>query len=146
MSNLQAYIANFIGHGRDCTRYESHIVRDALSLTCGKFRIDLFQRRDIVSGKKADFVGRFIATTEARVLDVHASDVEEALKAVDRVCWLLSFISQSGVVRYGYSYPRGSENYNERSVAGVANCFRPVIDVMDGAKTVIFFEQCYETT
>jgi len=143
MADLHAHIGNFLGCGEDFTHYGKCSVRDTLIVNCGGLRIRLVQREDVVRGNMSDFVDRFVESTRAEISNLVPDGLVHALKVLDSVCWLLSFASQSGVVRYRYEYPAGSNLGQVRAVGGSANYFRPVIDIRDGRETIMFVESCY---
>jgi hypothetical protein len=144
MANLHAEIGNFLGSGHSFSQYGDKQLRDTLNLSCGGFQIKLIQREQVVLGKIHDLVGSFVETTRAEVQGVSPTKKDRALKVLDNICWLLSFATQSSVVQYSYEYPSGSGASHSRSVIGMANHFRPVIEIRDGAETEKFIEACYE--
>lgn len=145
MADLHAQIGNFLGCGQELTQYGDRSVRDTLVVNCGGLQIRLVQREEIALGKVSDFAGGFVESTTAEIAGVEPDGVDHALKVLDRICWLLSFASQSRVVRYSYEYPAGSKRGKARSVIGFANYFRPVIDMRDEKETIHFVESCYDS-
>jgi hypothetical protein len=72
-------------------------------------------------------------------------DVPKTLKAIDRICWLLSFACLSRVVCFRHEYPDGSGLGTTHSVFGVADFFRPTFEIRDGSVIRSFIEQTYPT-
>lgn len=144
MAELHAEIGNFLGSGNTCSQYGDKTLRDTLNLSCGGFQIKLIQREQVVLGRIPDLIGGFVKTTRAEVQGVSSKKKDQALKVLDRICWLLSFATQSSVVRYSYEYPSGSGALNSRSIIGMANHFRPAIEIRDGVETEMFIEACYD--
>lgn len=144
MAELHAEIGNFLGSGNTFSRYGDKKLRDTLNLSCGGFQIKLIQREKVVLGNISDLVGGFVETTRAEVQGVSPTKKAQALKVLDHICWLLSFATQSSVVRYSYEYPSGSGVSQSRSVIGMANHFRPAIEIRDGVETKKFIEACYD--
>lgn len=142
---LRVKIGNFIGRGDAASRYGKILIRDRLPIFCGGFRIDLIQRKEVIEGRVDDLKNRFVESSTAQIYNVSPDKKDKAIKVVDRICWLLTFLSQSRVVRYADEYPLGSSNWSEQTVVGSTIYFRPVLDIMNGSETVNFIEQCYNS-
>jgi len=143
MSNIRAYVANYLGGGHEITKYGNNWIRDSLSFDCDGFTFQFIQNRDIISGKLDGFKGLFTRSSEVLIKNVKKNDVKKALKALDRICWLLSFASLSRVMCYGHEYPDGTGLGSFSSVIGESRYFRPSIDIRDGKQTIEFIEKSY---
>ncbi|MBZ0257631.1 hypothetical protein K8I31_16310 [bacterium] len=144
MSDLRAYVANFLGGGHEITWYGEHWIRDSLSFKCDGFTFMFIQKQEIVTGKLDDFKGFFTKSSEVLVKDVSKNDVEKVLKALSRICWLLSFAGLSQVLCYAHEYPDGSGCGKRISVVGQVSYFRPSIDIRNGEQTIKFIEKTYD--
>lgn len=117
--------------------------RDTVEFNCGDQIFVLKQKAGVITGNISDFKGRFCETSEILVRDVAPDDVPKTLSAIHRICWLLSFAGLSRVLCYGHDYPDGSGHGVRHSVVGVADFFRPTLDIRDGAAIKSFVEQTY---
>lgn len=145
MSNLRAYIANCLIGGHSITMSGSSWIRDTVEFNCGEQTFILKQKANIINGNFSEFNGRFCETSEILVMDVAPDDVPRTLAAIDRICWLLSFAGLSRVLCYGHDYPDGSICGTRHTVMGVANFFRPTLEIYDGTIIKSFVEQTYPT-
>ena len=143
MADLRAFVANFLGAGEGISKYEDNWVRDFLIIECDGFKFLIIQNKDVVTGTLSNLKGSFVASSEILVQDVRKCDVTTVLNIISRICWILSFASLSRVMCYGHEYPDGSGLSKRVSVVGVANYFRPSIDICDGKRTIEFIEKCY---
>lgn len=144
MPDIRAYVANFLGSGHEFTKYKDKDIRDSLSFDCDGFSFQFIQKPEIILGNINDFKNTFTESTEVLIKNVSENNVKNALKVLDRICWLLSFASLSRVMRCGYEYPDKSGQKNFSSVIGVASYFRPSIDIRDGKKTIDFINCTYD--
>lgn len=141
---LRAYLTNCLVGGQTVTRNGDRTIRDTIAFECGGRTFVLKQRAEVIH-KPSDFAGTCSVTSELLVPDVKPNEVISALKAVDRICWLLSLAGLSKVVPLGHDYPDGSANQVRRNVVGVAQFFRPTIDIRRGSVVKSFLEQTYPT-
>lgn len=145
MSDLRAYIANCLIAGHTITINGSSWTRDTVEFNCGGQIFVLKQKVNVITGDFSEFRGRFCETSEILVRDVAPDDVPRALAAIDRICWLLSFAGLSRVLCYGHDYPDGSVCRTRHTVAGVADFFRPTLEIRDATIIKSFVEQTYPT-
>lgn len=143
MSDLKAYIANCLVGGDTISRNGGVTARDTIEFDCSGHRLVLWQRPEVISKGPEKFKGRFCETSEIIVRNVQQDAVPDALATIDRVCWLLSFAGLSKTMRYGYDYPDGNPTQHRETVAGVADFFRPTIEIRDGKAVKSFIEQTY---
>lgn len=140
---LRAFVANCLMGGDEFTRNGNDWIRDRVEFNCGGRSLLFRQRREVIKNQIPQLKGRFAETTEVVVTDVAINDVKDVLAVIDRICWLLSFISTCRVMRFGYEYPNGSGLINQQSVYGIGQIFRPVINIRDGARVKSLVEQTY---
>lgn len=143
MSDIRAYVANFIGKGHEITKYKDDWLRDSLSFNCDGFIFKFIQNRVIITGKLDNIKGQFLESTEVLIKNVKKNDVRKVLSILDRICWLLSFAGLCRVLCYGHEYPDGSGLKKFSSVVGEVNYFRPSIDICDGNQTIEYIQTCY---
>lgn len=143
MPNLRVYVANCLMGGDTVTRTGTSWVRNLVEFSCGGKTIVFTQRDNIAKGSVSGFVGQFCETSEVLVRDVAAAELQKVLTVLDRLCWLLSFAGLSRVMWYGYDYPSDSKLGYRRSVTGMANYFRPVLDVRNGTSVKEFVRQVF---
>lgn len=145
MSDLRAYIANCLIGGHTMSINGNSRIRDTIEFNCGDQIFVLKQKAGVITGNISDFKGHFCETSEILVRDVAPDDVPKTLAAIHRICWLLSFAGLSRVLCYGHEFPDGSGHGARHSVVGVADFFRPTLDILDGAAIKSFIEQTYPT-
>ncbi len=143
MSDIRAYVANFLGRGHEITKYKDKWIRDSLSFNCDGFIFQFIQNREIITGNLDSFKGQFTKSTEVLIKDVKENDVKKALAVLNRICWLLSFAGLSRVICYGHEYPDGTGFGKFSSVVGEAAYFRPSINIQDGNQTIEYIQTCY---
>ena len=131
---LRAFVANCLMGGDE---------GDRVVFNCGGRSLLFRQRPEIIKNQLSQFKDCFAETTEVVVADVAASDVQDVLAAIDRICWLLSFVSTCRVMRFGHEYPNGSGLISRHSVSGVSRYWRPVLEIRDGARVKSLVEQTY---
>lgn len=143
MPDLRAYIANCLIGGHSITKNEHSWTRDTVEFNCDGQIFVLKQMPIVITGNLADLKGRFCETSEILVKDVPPADLTMTLASIDRLCWLLSLAGLSRVIRYGYDYPDGSTHGVRHTVFGVADLFRPTLEIRDGVVIKSFVEQTY---
>ena len=129
MSNLRAFVLNSTIGGETFTHEGEKSIRDTVTFTC--------------DGQK--FVMRTKSTQEANVLveNVPPTQKDAILEAVERICWLLSFATQSQVASYGHDYPDGSGPSLRTSINRAGQNTDSVIEPADGAAIREFVDQTY---
>lgn len=145
MPNLRAYIANCLIGGHTMTMNGSSWIRDTVEFNCGDQIFVLKQKASVITGDLSECNGRFCETSEILVRNVAPDDVPKTLSAIDRICWLLSLAGLSRVLCYGHDYPDGSGHGARHTVVGVADFFRPTLEIRDGTTIKSFVEQTYPT-
>lgn len=144
MSDLRAYVANCLIGGHAITQNGSSWIRDTVEFNCDGQVVLLKQKACVITGNVAESTGRFCETSEILVKDVAPNDVPKILAVIDRICWLLSFAGLSRVLCYGHNYPDGSIHQVRHTVFGVADFFRPTLEIRDGEVIKSFVEQTYQ--
>src|SRR5262249_24205056 len=105
-------------------------------------RTFLFTQHDeIVRGSIRPFIGGFCETSQVLVQNVKEPELKKVIKAMDSLCWLLSFAGGSRVMWYGYDYPATQTMGYRKTVSGIANAFRPVFDLWDVRSVQNFIKQ-----
>ena len=146
MTTLTAYVANCLIGGEEVTHYpDGSWIRDVVRFNCGGRVFCFHQRTDVAKGETQALRGHFCETSTVDVENVTHAQLGEVLNALDAICWLLSFATQSRVVKYGYNFPKDSVNSQFSAVSGVANDFRPPLDPRDTVSVKHFIEQAYPT-
>lgn len=143
MSDLRAYLANCLIGGHTITQNGSAWTRDTVEFDCDGKIVVLKQKASVVTGSVSDLRGRFCETSEIPVKNVTPNEVPKTLAVIDRICWLLSFAGLSRVLCYGYDYPDGGVHQVRHTVFGVAQFFRPTLEISDGSVIKSFVEQTY---
>lgn len=140
---LRVFVANCLMGGDEITRNSNYGIRDRVVFNCGGRSFLFRQKPEIINNRLSQFKNRFAETTEVVVTDVAVCDLQDALAVIDRICWLLSFVSTCRVIRFGYEYPNGSGLVSQQSVSGIGRLFRPVLDISDGKRVKSLIEQTY---
>jgi hypothetical protein len=146
LPTLTAYVANCLIGGEEVTHNpDGSWIRDIVRFNCGGRVFCFHQRADVARGETQALRGHFCETTTVEVENVTEAQLGKVLEILDAICWLLSFATQSHVVKYGYNFPKDSINSQFSSVSGVANDFRPPLDPRDTTSVKRFIEQTYPT-
>gem|GEM_PF-586653 len=142
-TELRASVANCLIGGDKITKTGNSWIRDLVVFDCGGYRYRFRQRPEIIHNKFNQCRGTFFETTEVTVADVAEDKMQEVKIAIERICWLLSFVGSCRVIPFEYEYPNGSGRIHSSAVSGVAQYFRPVFVMHDGALIKSFVEQTY---
>lgn len=146
MPTLTAYVANCLMGGDEITRHpEGSFTRDVIRFKCDRWEFRFLQRLDVAQGKIEPLKGTFCETSTVEIENVEPDQIEEVLEVLNKICWLLSFASQSRVICYGHQFPEVSKIVHFKSAVGAANYFRPPFDLRDSATVRKFVEQTYPT-
>lgn len=130
MSNLRAYVMNYKVQGESLSdAMDGKSVRDTSVFTCDGHQF-------ILKTKPKQLA-------EILVENVAPEQVTATMAAIDRICWLLAFATQSQVACYGHSYPDGSHHKVLKSIHRPGQDADPVIDPADGAAIREFVDQTY---
>ena len=139
---LRAYLTNCLVAGHTSTERDGQIIRNTITFELGGRTFVLTQHDDVVK-QRGSFSGERAITSEVVVSRVSADEVPSVLEAIERLCWLLSFAGLSAVSIAGHDYPDGSGASMRHTVVGVAQYFRPTIDIRLGKEVKSFIEQTY---
>jgi len=130
MSNLRAYVMNSKVQGESFSEeIDGKSVRDTSIFTC--------------EGQ------RFILKTQPKQLaeilveNVAPQQVTATMEAIERICWLLAFATQSQVACDGHDYPDGSSHGVRSTIHRPGQNADPVIDPADGTAIRKFVDQTY---
>lgn len=144
MPTLEVHVANLLIAGEHASSLEGgRWVRDVISFKCGRRLFTFRQREAIAAGGGKVSPGHFVETTTVEVANVGRGRVPEVLRSLEAICWLLSLATQSRVVWYSYRYPKGTSLGRDRSVTGIANTFRPMLELADARAVRDFVERTY---
>ncbi|MGZ4955576.1 MAG: hypothetical protein ACXV8Q_10725 [Methylobacter sp.] len=143
-TELRASVANCLIGGDSITQTGDSWIRDVVEFNCGGYRYRFRQRPEIIKNSFEPFIGSFFETTEVTVADVAEDRVQEVKTAIERICWLLSFVGSCRVIPFEYEYPNGSGLIHSWAVSGVAPYYRPVFEIFDGTQIKSFVEQTYK--
>jgi len=130
MSNLRAYVMNSKVQGQSFSEeVDGKTVRDTSVFTCEGQRFILQTKPEQLA--------------EILVENIAAQEVTATMEAIERICWLLAFATQSQVACYGHNYPDGSPHRVLNSIYRLGQNADPVIDPADGAAIRKFVDQAY---
>lgn len=130
MSNLRAFVMNSKVQGESFSEeVDGNSARDTLVFTC--------DGQQFVMKTKPDQLAEIL------VENVPAAKKDPTLEAIERICWLLAFATQSQVAYYGHDYPDGSPHKVRNSVHRAGQNAEPVIEPADGAAIRMFVDQTY---
>ena len=142
-AELRASVANCLMGGDGITRKGDSWIRDLVEFDCGGYRFKFRQKPEVINRSFDQYRGTFFETTEVTVADVAEDKAQEVKTVIERICWLLSFAGTCQVIPFEYEYPNGSGLTHTMSVLGVAQYFRPVFEMSNGAQIKSFVEQTY---
>lgn len=130
ISSLRAFVMNSKVHGESFSEeVDGKSVRDTLVFTCDGQRFVMKTKPDQLA--------------EIVVENVSPAAVSATIEAIERICWLLAFATQSQVACYGHDYPDGSPNKVRNGVHRSGQNADPVIEPADGAAIRKFVDQAY---
>ena len=130
MSNLRAYVMNSKVQGESFSEeVDGKVVRDTSVFTCEGQRFILQTKPEQLA--------------EILVENVAPEQVTATMEAIERICWLLAFATQSQVACYGHNYPDGTSHKVHNSIHRPGQNADPVIDPADGAAIRKFVDQTY---
>ena len=142
-TELRASVANCLIGGDKFTKTGNSSIRDLVEFDCGGYLYRFRQRPEVINSSFNQFIGTIFETTEVIVADVAEDKVQEVKVAIERICWLLSFVGSCRVIPFLYEYPNGSGETRSWAVSGVAQYFRPVFEMHDGTQVKSFVEKTY---
>lgn len=130
MSNLRAYVMNSKVQGESFSEeVDGKVVRDTSVFTCEGQRFILQTKPEQLA--------------EILVENVAPEQVTATMEAIERICWLLAFATQSQVACNGHNYPDGTPTKVHNSIHRPGQNADPVIDPADGAAIRKFVDQTY---
>jgi hypothetical protein len=104
-------------------------VRDTLVFTCDGQRFVMKTKPDQLA--------------EILVENVVPGQTEATMEAIERICWLLAFATQSQVACYGHDYPDDSPHKVRNGVHRAGQNADPVIEPADGSAIRMFVDRAY---
>lgn len=130
MSNLRAYVMNSKVQGESFSEeVDGKVVRDTSVFTCEGQRFVLQTKPE--------------QRAEILVENVGPQQVTATMEAIERICWLLAFATQSQVACYGHNYPDGTPHKLLNSIHRPGQEADHVINPADGAAIRKFVDQTY---
>lgn len=130
MSNLRAYVMNSKVQGESFSEeVDGKVVRDTSVFTCEGQRFVLQTKPE--------------QRAEILVENVGPQQVTATMEAIERICWLLAFATQSQVACYGHNYPDCTPHKLLNSIHRPGQEADHVINPADGAAIRKFLDQTY---
>ena len=130
MSNLRAYVMNSKVQGESFSEeVDGKVVRDTSVFTCEGQRFVLQTKPE--------------QRAEILVENVGPQQVTATMEAIERICWLLAFATQSQVACYGHNYPDCTPHKLLNSIHRPGQEADDVINPADGAAIRKFVDQTY---
>ena len=130
MSNLRAYVMNSKVQGESFSEeVDGKASCDTLVFTCEGQRFILRTKPEQLA--------------EILVENVAPERVPATMEAIERICWLLAFATQSQVACYGHNYPDGTPHKLLNSIHRPGQEADHVINPADGAAIRKFVDQTY---
>ena len=130
MSNLRAYVMNSKVQGESFSEeVDGKVVRDTSVFTCEGQRFILQTKPE--------------QRAEILVENVGPQQVTATMEAIERICWLLAFATQSQVACYGHNYPDCTPHKLLNSIHRPGQEADHVINPADGAAIRKFVDQTY---
>jgi len=145
MSDLVTYVGNCLIGGDDFTEYpDGSRTRDVIRLNLNGRHLVLRQNRDFIRNRGTqDVKGSFVSVTTFHFGEADEADIPELLDLSNKLCELLSFVTESRVIAYGHDFPAEGAIRQRQSVIGTVETFRPPFTVFDGSAIKNFIEQCF---
>jgi hypothetical protein len=141
MPRFVAHIANLLVQGEDRTTYpDGSWQRNRTCFTLGGFEFVLLRTRESFSLRPSQLKGRFSYTHDLVVEDLDPADLSKVERIVQEITELLSFATQSQVVRFAQDFPGATWR---RPVRGVSLFSRPAFN--QGEEIRRFLEQSWRT-
>lgn len=138
------YLSNFLGQGEEMTENSSGAVtRNKIRLKLGQFDAELIQSDDAILKMPVKFRGTNSITTTVTIRSLAPEDFETAKRSMVSLALLLGFASYSDVAFCGYEFAVGDKLASRWQPIGVADYFRPAIDIRDGAAVRSFVESSW---
>ena len=130
ISSLRAFVMNSMVHGESVSEeVDGKSVRDTLVFTCDGQRFVMKTKPDQLA--------------EILVENVVPGQTEATMEAIERICWLLAFATQSQVACYGHDYPDDSPHKVRNGVHRAGQNADPVIEPADGSAIRMFVDRAY---
>ena len=130
MSNLRAYVMNSKVQGESFSEeVDGKASCDTLVFTCEGQRFILRTKPEQLA--------------EILVENVGPQRLTATMEAIERICWLLAFATQSQVACYGHNYPDGTPHKLLNSIHRPGQEADHVINPADGAAIRKFVDQTY---
>lgn len=130
MSNLRAYVMNSKVQGESFSEeVDGKVVRDTSVFTCEGQRFVLQTKPE--------------QRAEILVENVGPQQVTATMEAIERICWLLAFATQSQVACYGHNYPDCTPHKLLNSIHRPGQEADHVINPAVGAAIRKFVDQTY---
>lgn len=123
MPRYTAHIANLMVKGEDRTDFpDGSWIRNRTTFHLSGYEFVLLRTRDSFPLRPAEMTGKFVYTHDLVVEDVDPEEIRRIERIVRDFAELLTFATQSHVVKFGHTYNGTTQQH---SVRGVALFFRP---------------------
>jgi hypothetical protein len=144
LPTLKAFLANCLIWGEEAThKPDGSSTRDLISISCDRWVFAFRQDSEIVGPLKRIEGGQAYETSVVEVDNIELASLGDVLEALDSICWLLTFATQSRVIRYGYEFPEGDVTGRYHAAPGVVGRSRPLFELADAKAYREFVEMTY---
>lgn len=131
--DFKGFLLNcFIGGEINTTQPSGGWIRNRLQLSLAGHDVEIVQAPEFINANPSDFRGESVETTEVIVRNVDSAHREDIIEKLRGLAVLLSFITCSQVVLYGWEHPISKPQGQFWSVAAKTACFRPVLNTISG--------------
>lgn len=147
MAELIVHVANCLLVGEEISRFpDGSWTRNIIRFRIHGREVVLRQNKDYVANPNSlKFSGAFVAATSLVFPNTIEDEISSLIDLADKLCELLSFVTESRVVRFGHDFPTDGVAKQRRSVLGTVETFRPPFETADGSRIRQFVEMCFST-
>jgi hypothetical protein len=144
LPTLKAFLANCLIWGEQAThKPDGSWTRDVISISCDRWTFVFRQNREIVGPLRRIERGQAYETSVVEVHNIELASLGDVLEALDSICWLLTFATQSRVIRFGYEFPEADVTARYHAAPGVVGRSRPLFELADAKAYREFVEMTY---
>jgi len=141
---LKAHLANCLIWGEHATHGpDGSWTRDVLSISCDRWIFTFRQNKEFVGPLRRLERDQAYETSVVEVHNVELACLSDVLDALDSICWLLTFATQSRVIRFGYEFPEGDTTARYHAAPGILGRSRPIFELADAKAYRQFVEMTY---
>jgi hypothetical protein len=144
LPTLKAFLANCLIWGEEAThKSDGSWARDVISVSCNGWTFVFRQNSKIVGPPRQIDAGQAYETSIVEIHNVDSASRENVLAVLDSICWLLTFATQSRVIRFGWEFPEGDVTSHYHTAPGVVGRSRPLFELADAKAYREFVEMTY---